>query len=283
MSCVEWEKRMQRFEKELHREEKSRLTIDKYMHDVRYFCSWLQQQTPPGEELTRDLLIDYKQALLDRYRVASANSMIVALNRFLRFCGMEDLCLKTFRVQRQYFRKETEELTKEEYLRLTETAERMGKRRLRLLMQTLACTGIRVRELSFVTADSIREGRLEIFNKGKWRVVYLPRKLREELLSYCSEKDIRDGPVFLTAHGHIPDRISVWRMLKRIAVSAGISEEKVYPHNFRHLFACTYYGINRDIAHLADLLGHADVETTRRYTLQSADAEEYTIEKMGLI
>ena len=219
---------------------------------------------------------------MDHYRISSVNSMLAPVNRFLRFCGMQQMCIKTCRTQRQYFRKE-EELTKEEYLLLVETAERTGRIRLKLLMQTLACTGIRVQELTSVTVEHVREGKLEICNKGKWRQVYLPRKLRKELLSYCADNGISQGPVFLTFGGQVPDRVNIWYMLKRLARRAGVEEQKVYPHNFRHLFARSYYDINRDIAHLADLLGHSNVETTRRYTLETVQAEEETLERMGLI
>ena len=277
-----WEKKIRQFEKELTREEKSSTTIRKYMHDVRQFCLWLSQNGAETGKITKELTIAYKQDLMDHYRISSVNSMLAPVNRFLRFCGMQQMCIKTCRTQRQYFRKE-EELTKEEYLLLVETAERTGRIRLKLLMQTLACTGIRVQELTSVTVEHVREGKLEIYNKGKRRQVYLPRKLRKELLSYCADNGISQGPVFLTFGGQVPDRVNIWYMLKRLARRAGVEEQKVYPHNFRHLFARSYYDINRDIAHLAALLGHSNVETTRRYTLETVQAEEETLERMGLI
>ena len=169
-----WEKKIRQFEKELTREEKSSTTIRKYMHDVRQFCRWLSQNGAETGKITKELTIAYKQDLMDHYRISSVNSMLAPVNRFLRFCGMQQMCIKTCRTQRQYFRKE-EELTKEEYLLLVETAERTGRIRLKLLMQTLACTGIRVQELTSVTVEHVREGKLEIYNKGKRRQVYLPR------------------------------------------------------------------------------------------------------------
>ena len=199
-----WEKKIRQFEKELTREEKSSTTIRKYMHDVRQFCLWLSQNGAETGKITKELTIAYKQDLMDHYRISSVNSMVAAVNRFLRFCGMQQMCIKTCRTQRQYFRKE-EELTKEEYLLLVETAERTGRIRLKLLMQTLACTGIRVQELTSVTVEHVREGKLEICNKGKRRQVYLPRKLRKELLSYCADNGISQGPVFLTFGGQVPD------------------------------------------------------------------------------
>ena len=191
-----WEKKIRQFEKELSREEKSSTTIRKYIHDVRQFCRWLSQHGAETGKITKELTIAYKQDLMDHYRISSVNSMVAAVNRFLRFCGMQQMCIRTCRTQRQYFRKEEEELTKEEYLLLVETAESTGRIRLKLLMQTLACTGIRVQELTSVTVEHVREGKLEIYNKGKWRQVYLPKKLREELLSYCADNGISQDRYF---------------------------------------------------------------------------------------
>ena len=283
MGNQEWEEKVTAFKTHLLEEERTALTIRKYLHDIDCFFGWLETQGWDGRELTKEMIIAYKGYLMKTYKITSANSMITALNRFFRFCRLHDLCIKNYKVQRQYFRKESEELTKEEYRKLAEKAEELGKTRLLLLIQTLACTGIRIRELGGLTVESVREGKIEIYNKGKWREVYLPRKLRQELMKYCKEQGITTGPVILTYNERVPDRVNVWNMLKRLAKAAGVPTSKVYPHNFRHLFAFSYYEVDKDLAHLADLLGHSNVETTRRYTIRTLSSEEETIEKMGMI
>ena len=71
--------------------------------------------------------------------------------------------------------------------------------------------------------------------------------------------------------------------MKKLCKEANVSEEKVFPHNLRHLFARTYYSQQKDIVRLADILGHSSVNTTRIYTMESGAIHRKQIQKLGLL
>ena len=211
------------------------------------------------------------------------NSIIAAVNGFLAFLGWGDCKIKLLKIQKTLFCDEGKELTRAEYARLVKAAERQENRRLSLILQTICATGIRVSELKFITAEAVATGRAEIFNKGKRRPVFLPAKLRKLLKAYLKAQKITAGAVFVTRNGKPVDRSNIWRDMKRLCESAGVARSKVFPHNLRHLFARTYYSIEKDLSRLADILGHSSVNATRIYTAESGAVHARQLERMGLV
>ena len=272
------EKKMEAFKCWLVVEEKSRATVEKYRRDIRKFYEFL----PEDKEINRERVLLYKSSLLPRYQVSSANSILMAVNSFLSFCGLGELKVKAYKFQRPLVADPARELNRDEYLRLLETAERMGKYRLYLILQTLCSTGIRISELSCITREAVQTGRCVVRLKGKSRIVIIPQKLRERLDAYCKEENIQSGQVFLSRKGQPLDRSNIWGEMKRLCRTAEVDERKVFPHNLRHLFARTYYKKNHDIAYLADILGHSSVDTTRIYTSISIKEHEKVLEDMEL-
>lgn len=267
------------FKEQLAAEEKSRATISKYVHDVTHFLEYAGD----GEAVTKEMVIAYKQYLAEHYRATSANSMLAAVNCFLRMMGRSDCVVKSFRIQRESFRERGRELTIEEYLRLLDTAYRQGKKRLFLLMQTIAATGIRISELPFITVEALRSRRAVVVLKGKTRTVILPKKLCRELAGYARSRHIHTGSIFVTRTGRPLDRSNVLWEMKALGKAAGVDAGKIFPHNLRHLFAVTYYKEERDLCHLADLLGHSNINTTRIYTQASCEEQEQRIDRLGLL
>ena len=267
---------LRRFQDYLIREEKSELTVEKYVRDVRHFLSWLG-----GRTLNKTNTVAYKAALVEEYAVASVNSMLSSLNCYLGFIGRSDCQVKTIRQQRKTFLSEEKELTKSEYGRLLKAAEK--KTRLCLLMQTICSTGIRVSEHRFITVEAAKAGQAEVRLKGKNRVVFLPKKLCKALLKYARERHIVNGSIFITAGGKPLNRCTIWAEMKKLCDTAGVSREKVFPHNLRHLFARIYYSLEKDIVRLADILGHSSINTTRIYTMESGEVHRRQIEKMPLV
>jgi len=246
----------------LMQEEKSALTIEKYLRDVRFFLQWLGER-----ELTKSSVLGYKEHLMEQYALASVNSIISSLNCYFDYIGRNDCRVKTIKQQRRVFLDESRELTKGEYDRLIRAAE--SKPRLCLLMQTICATGIRVSEHRFITVEAAKAGQAEVRSKGKHRIVFLEKKLCKALLKYAKERNIRSGSIFITASGKPLNRCNIWAEMKKLCDTAGVSREKVFPHNLRHLFARLYYGIEHDIVRLADILGHSSINTTRIYTMDS--------------
>lgn len=259
-------------------DEKSSSTVTKYVHDLNIVAAYFD-----GAELTKQRLINWKETLIEKYAAATVNSILAAVNGFLKHMGWIDLTVKPLRIQRTMFQDENRELTQTEYKRLVHAAESAGNRRLSLVVQTICATGIRVSELQFVTVDAVRTGHAEISNKGKRRTIFLPDRLRRILGKYLKETHKTDGAVFTTRNGKPLDRSNIWRDMKALCESAGVEPDKVFPHNLRHLFARTYYSIEKDLSRLADILGHSSVNTTRIYTMESGAVHAHQIERLGLI
>ena len=275
----ELEDKLYRFRNYLLEEERSGATIEKYGRDVRAFLSWL----PDGGEISKEVVIGYKQAIIEGYKTTSANSMLVSVNRFLDFIQKKDCQVKLFKIQRSPFRKKDKELTKEEYNRLALAAKAKSSSRLFLMIQAICSTGIRVSEHRFITREALERGNVTIYNKGKERAVFLPKKLKKSLIQYCRQNGIHSGPVFITKNGTPVNRCNVWAEMKALCKTARVSPEKVFPHTLRHLFAVTYYRMQKDIVHLADILGHSNIEYTRIYTFTSEEEHARVLSRMCLL
>lgn len=261
----------------LLREEKSDATVEKYLRDARRFWAYAGQAS-----VTKDLVMEYKQALLEQgYAVRSINSMLAGLNSLLEFLGWTDCRVKSLKTQRQIYCPEEKELSRAEYLRLLRAAE--GRPRLNLIMQTICGTGIRVSELRYFTVESVRKGEITVRCKGKIRTILLPGKLRKKLLDYAGRTGIGSGAIFVTRTGRPLNRSSIWAQMKRLCAAAGVAAAKVFPHNLRKLFARTFYGIEKDIAILADILGHSSINTTRIYIMTTGIEHRRKMERLGLV
>lgn len=262
----------------LYEGERSDNTIEKYMRDIRFFREWLQDRN-----VDKSVVIEYKKEICNRYAVKSINSMLSSINAFFVFMGWYELKIKTLKIQRRIFADKSKELSKAEYERLLIAAKDKKNERLYYLMQTIASTGLRVSEIKYVTCEAVRQGQAVIDCKGKIRQIFLPKNLCKMLKGYIKSRNIRSGSVFITRSGKPLDRCAIWKMLKDLCESAGVSKDKVFPHNFRHLFARTFYSLQKDIVRLADILGHSSVETTRLYTMESGTEHIKQLQKLGLL
>ena len=237
-----------------------------------------------GRPVTKELTAAWKEHLTcESYCPGSVNTMLVSLNRFLGFLGWGDCAVKTLRIQRRLFREDSKELTRAEYERLVAAAQASGRERLVLLLETICSTGIRVSEVKYITVEALRQGKAEISLKGKIRTILLPGKLCQKLLKYAKKRKTVSGEVFLTRNGKGISRKQIWAEMKSICAKAKVAATKVFPHNLRHLFARTFYKVCRDVAKLADVLGHSSVETTRIYLISTGAEHAHTLERLRLI
>lgn len=266
------------YEKYLQCEERSQNTIEKYIRDIGFLFHYLK-----GEEPNKELLLSYKEHLCKSYMPSSVNSMLAAINGYFQWIGQSDLKVKSLKIQRSVYANEEKEITKEEYLRLVASAKQNKKLRLSLILQTICATGIRISELSFITVESIQKGRTNVYCKGKNRIIFIPRSLCLMLKDYCKQKHIKSGIIFCSKNGVPLDRSNIWKEMKALCASARVSSGKVFPHNLRHLFARTYYQLEKDLSRLSDLLGHSSINTTRIYTMESGVKHAAQLEELGLI
>lgn len=273
------EKMVADFSAYLKSEEKSENTIEKYLRDVRAFSVYLN-----GDEITKEAVIAYKSKLLSmNYAVRSINSMLASVNGLFSFLGWADFKVKSIKLQRQIYCPEEKELTKAEYMRLVNTAKQKGNERLNLILQTICGTGIRVSELQYITVEAVKCGEAIVSLKGKTRTIFIVRELQKKLLRYAAEQGISSGTIFITRTGRPLSRTNIWREMKGLCEQAGVNPQKVFPHNLRHLFARVFYGIEKDIAKLADILGHSSINTTRIYIISTGNEHRKRMENMRLI
>ena len=268
---------IQDFANYLCREEKSTATQEKYLRDVRAFCFYALDN-----EITKELVVAWKKQLVDSgYAVRSINSMLASVNSLLDFLGIAHCKVKNIRTQRQTYCTEDKELTKAEYLRLLAASKK--NEQLNLLIQTICGTGIRVSELRYFTVEAVKCGEVTVDCKSKTRTILVPGKLKNILLNYAKRHDIATGAIFVTRNGNPLNRSNIWSAMKKLCETAGVKPSKVFPHNLRKLFARTFYGIEKDIAKLADILGHSSINTTRIYIMTTGVEHRRKIERLGLI
>jgi integrase/recombinase XerD len=259
-------------------EERSAATVEKYIRDVKTFSAFVN-----GAEVTKEVVIEYKKHLQETYAVRSVNSMLASINSLFVCLGWHELKVKSIKLQQQIYCPEEKELTKAEYTRLCRAAEKKHNERLNLILQTICGTGIRVSELQYITVEAVKQGEATVSCKAKTRTVFIVKELQKKLLRYAAEQNIKSGMIFVTRTGKPISRTNIWREMKALCNEAGVNPQKVFPHNLRHLFARVFYGIEKDIAKLADILGHSSINTTRIYIISTGTEHRRRMENMRLI
>ena len=267
------------FKQYLQERENSNATIEKYIRDVRKFIVFARR----NKKVDKEMLLGYKEWLIQHYAISSVNSMLVALNQFLTFREMGRLRLKQVKVQRSDIMGQEKALEKEEFQALVSVARRQGKEQIAMIMETICATGIRISELKYFRVENIRTGMVKVWNKGKYRVVLIPDILKKKLLLYIGENKICKGVIFRTRSGQAKNRSNIWREMKKIKELAGISLKKVFPHNLRHLFARTFYRKTKNLINLADILGHSNLDITRIYATDGIREWKKNIEQMEIL
>ena len=273
------EEMLNRFLEYLQDEERSQATMEKYARDVRRFLEYLGEDGIADREKVRA----YKQELREHYKITSANSMLAAINSFFVFAGRGDLKVKLFKVQKMLFCSPEKEMTQKDYEKLIQDARQEKDMRMSMLLQTIGSTGIRISELKYITVEALDTGHAEIYNKGKSRVVLIPSKLERLLRKYCKKAGIVSGSIFVTRYGNPMDRSNINKRMKQLGKAAGVSLTKVFPHNLRHLFARSFYKVEKDVVCLMDLLGHSSISTTRIYTASTEDQPRQQMARMNLV
>ncbi len=266
------------FKEHLILEERSTATVEKYIRDLKAFAEFIG-----GAEMTKETVISYKRQLQEKYKARSVNSVLASLNCFFGFLGRYELKVKAIKLQKQIYRSEEKELTRIEYERLCRAAKSNKNERLNMILQTICGTGIRVSELQFITVEAVRQGTATVHCKNKTRTVFIVRELQQKLIRYAKRVGITSGMLFVTRTGRAISRTNIWREMKSLCKQANVNPQKVFPHNLRHLFARVFYRLEKDIAKLADILGHASINTTRIYVISTGTEHRQCMENMRLI
>ena len=266
------------FRKQLILAERSAATVEKYVRDAAAFAAFAD-----GGAITKMTVIAYKEKLQRTYAPRSVNSMLAGVNSLFVFLGWHDLKVRSLKLQQRVYCHEEKELTKTEYARLCRAAKQRHNERLHLILQTICGTGMRVSELRYVTVEAAKRGEATVRCKGKTRTVFIVRELKQKLLRYAAKQKIESGMIFVTRTGKPVGRTNIWREMKALCKAANVNPEKVFPHNLRHLFARVFYNMEKDIAKLADILGHSSINTTRIYIISTGTEHRRRMESMRLI
>ena len=262
-----------------HREY-SPATIQKYTKALARFFA----DTGAGKTPDRETVAAWRDSLTEKgYTPSTVNAMLAAVNDYQESIDNVAGKAKPLKRQRKIFADPGRELSRAEYFRLLNAARSTGNKRSQLLLETICSTGIRVSELQFITAEAVRRHKASIRCKGKCREILLPAELCHRLTRWCQKHRIHTGPVFLSRQGKPLCRVTVWKLLKALCSRANVAWKKVFPHNLRHLFARTFYDLEKNISKLADLLGHSSIETTRIYIMESGAEHERLLNKMHLL
>ena len=260
-------------------EERAESTVQKYLRDIQVFRVWLDER-----EISKEAAAEWKEYLVAKaYAPATINAMLSSLNGFFRYAGRDDCIVKPLKIQHRMFRDADKELSREEYGKLLDAAQELGNVRLKLLLESICATGIRVSEVKYITVEAIRRGRADVSLKGKIRTIMIPGKLCKKLREYTKKRKIVTGEIFVSRNGKSLSRSQIWQEMKRLCEKAGVKPSKVFPHNLRHLFARTFYKSSKDIAKLADVLGHSSVDTTRIYLISSGEMHARQMDRLGLV
>lgn len=254
-------------------------TLKQYKANVLKFINWINN----NEIITKQTTIDFKKYLYElepKPSTTSINTWIVELNKFLKYCKLDNLTIKKIK---QQSKSSTEEvLSISDYKRLLRFAKRLGYFQLYYIMKVLVMTGIRISELKYFTVESIKSNYVAAFNKGKERNIIIRQDLARELRKYCRDNNIKSGYIFLgEKKNSMPAASTIWRQMKKISGAARVNKKKVHAHSFRHLFAQVFLNeYNNNITELADILGHNSLETTRLYTRSSNSQKKDKLEKL---
>ena len=231
------------------------------------------------KELSKRKLLSYKSYLMENFKPKTVNLRIQALNKYLEFSKHTRLRLKSIKVQQRSYLENV--ISNEDYTFLKNKLKKEPNLEWYFVVRFLAATGARVGELIQIKVEHINVGFFDIYAKGgKYRRIFIPKKLREEASLWLSESGRMTGYLFLNRFGERITARGISQQLKNYANKYGLNTRVVYPHSFRHRFAKNFLEKYNDISLLADLMGHESIETTRIYLRKSSFEQQTIVDKV---
>ena len=152
-----------------------------------------------------------------------------------------------------------------------------GRMKWYFMVWFMTATGAQISELLQIKVEHVHTGYIDLCTKGgKIRRIYIPKTLVTAALEWLESQQIESGFIFRNRWGRLISLEGIYRRLQKYAKEYGIDPKVVHPHSFRHRFAKNFLEKYNDIALLADLMGHENIETTRIYLRMTA-GEQYSI------
>lgn len=256
----------------LEKSDLARNTVKSYVWTVNHFISLYG-------EFTKDNLLAYKGLLVEQFKPQTVNLRLQGINKYLEFIGKDKLKLKFVRVQQANFLENV--ISDADYRFLKRKLKADGLREWYFVVWFMAATGARISELLRIKAEHVEVGYLDLYTKGgKIRRLYIPKHLREEASEWLYLEGIHSGYIFKNRYGGVITPRGIAQQLKRFATQYGLDPKVVYPHSFRHRFAKNFLEKYNDLALLADLMGHENIETTRIYLRRTATEQQQLVDNI---
>lgn len=262
------------FEKKLILDQKSPNTINGYLFTLKSFFLMF------GSKVTQNKLQDYKAWLLENFKSKTVSHRITAINYFLESIDKHKWKLKNIKIQKKTFLENV--ISNADYEFLKNSLKKDGEMLYYFAVRFLGATGARISEFIEFKIEHIKMGYLDIYGKGgKIRRIYIPKALQEEALNYfVKEQKKESGYLWVNRFEERITPRGIAQQIKTYAEKYGINRNVVYPHSFRHRFAKNFLEKNKDIALLADLMGHDNLETTRIYLRMTATEQKEMVDKL---
>ena len=230
-------------------------------------------------EITKQNLLAFKAVLVDKYKGKTVNLRIQGINKYLEFLGKEKLKLKYIKVQQKTYLENVISDADYEFFKTKLLKEENYE--WYFVVRFLAATGARVSELIQFKYEHLSRGYIDLYTKsGKVRRIFIPKKLRIKAIEYYSSINRTDGYLFLNKEGKQITTRGIAHQLKALAEKYKMNLNVVYPHSFRHRFAKNFLDKRKDIALLADLMGHESIETTRIYLRKTSEEQQEIVDKL---
>lgn len=220
-------------------------TVQLYRRKLAQFY----QDLPEDKKIRHGFLENWRKSLLKKYKPASVNSSLSAVNTFLDHIGHREYQLVG---QIKEEKPPQPELSRAEYLHLLHTAKTLGNEKAYLLIKLFACTGFFVKELPNLTVEAVREGKVVCYQNRVRQIVAIPACLQKELLGFAERNGITSGPIFRTRSGQAIKRTYIPILMKPICEAARIDDSRATPQALRRLYFSTKAGIESNISLLVE-------------------------------
>ncbi|MCI5053116.1 MAG: tyrosine recombinase XerD [Simkaniaceae bacterium] len=240
----------------------SKNTIEAYRRDLSGLERFLGGKMEDASE--EDLLRFLGELKLKGLSSSSICRAAIACRVFYRFLareGVKERDISSYLESPRLWQLLPDVLTVEETDKLLNAPE---DSRDRAILHTLYASGLRVSELCRLNINDVGDNALRVWGKGdRERVVPIAKGALDFIDAYLSEREAENEALFLSKRGKRMSRESVWKMVRHYAKPLG---KRVSPHTLRHAFATHLLENGADLRVIQEMLGHASVATTERYT-----------------
>lgn len=246
---------------------------------IKVYKTTIEMLLRYGEQLNKKTLLAFKGYLIENYKPKTVNLRIQAVNKYLEYKHLDNLKIKSVKVQQKTYLENV--ISDADYKYLIHQLKKEGNSLWYFVIRYLCATGARVSELVQLKVEHVYYGYFDIYSKGgKCRRLYIPKKLKEESIVWLEGLEKKSGFLFVNKHGGKITTRGISQQLKSIALKYGVDKKVVYPHSFRHRFAKNFLEKYNDIALLADLMGHESIETTRIYLRRTSSEQQSIVDKI---